>query len=179
MSGAPDKGRREEFFPAVWEKVGPKRGVKRPFWLILVPGWGASAEAPRRINVEIPERLKKVAGILDVLRDEWILVEGQRDRKALSALGLTNILTVSGNLRQSCAALSGKNAVRAYVLTDLDRRGHQLAMMARDELEGLSIKADISVRFELAYALGIRNFEDAKRAYDKLKEEQDKGEMNG
>ncbi len=124
--------------------------------------------------MEIPERLEKAAGILDVLRGEWILVEGQRDKKALMALGLTNILTVSGNLRQSCAALSGKKALKAYVLTDIDRRGHQLALMARDELEGLSISADISVRFELAYALGIRNFEDAKRAYDKLQEERDK-----
>lgn len=122
--------------------------------------------------LEISERRKAVEKMLETLKDEWILVEGLRDKKALAALGLTKVLTVSGNLRQSCDKLSGMKVERAYVLTDLDRRGYQLALMARDELEGRSIRADLSVRGELAYALGIKNFEDAKRAYEKLKEDE-------
>ncbi len=120
--------------------------------------------------MEISERLKKLAKMLDMLKGEWILVEGLRDKKALAALGLVKVLTASGNLRQSCDRLSDMKVERAYVLTDLDRRGYQLALKARDELEARSIRADLSVRGELAYALGIKNFEDAKRAYEKLKE---------
>jgi 5S rRNA maturation endonuclease (ribonuclease M5) len=121
-----------------------------------------------------PERLEKASKLLDAIRDEWVFVEGKRDRESLSALGVSKILTVSGNLRQSCDKLAGK-AERVFVLTDLDRRGYQLALMARDELEARCIGADLSVRRELAYALGIKNFENAEKAYKKLK----KGEMNG
>lgn len=121
----------------------------------------------------------KLGRMLDELSGNWIFVEGQRDRKALAGLGLVNILTISGNLRSSCMRLAGKDVEKVYVLTDLDRRGYQLAMMARDELEGMSIKADLRMRGDLAYALGIKNFEDAKRAYDSLKEEYEKGGKYG
>lgn len=124
------------------------------------------------VSVEISERLKKLDRMMDSLRGEWILVEGIKDRKALSALGMTNILTISGNLVQSCERLSAREADKAYVLTDLDRRGDELALRARDELERHSIRADLRMRKDLAHLLKIRNFEDAHRAYEKLKGEQ-------
>jgi len=126
--------------------------------------------------VKIDERLKKLDKILEKLRGKWILVEGLRDKKALSALGMTDILTISGNLIQSCGILSAREADMAYVLTDLDRRGDELAKKARDELEGRSIRVDIQTRTKLAHLLKIRYFEDASRAYEKLKQE---GEQYG
>lgn len=122
-------------------------------------------------NVEVKERLKKLDRILDALRDSWVLAEGQKDRKALGGLGIRKVLTISGNLRASCAALGRENADKAYVLSDLDRRGDELAIRARDELGSHSIVADTGTRLELAHLLRIRHFEDAMRAYDKLKEE--------
>jgi 5S rRNA maturation endonuclease (ribonuclease M5) len=141
------------------------------FWHLLGKGasktWRKTPD-PGGKMLEISERRKAVAKMLEMLKDEWVLVEGLRDKKALSALGITKVLTVSGNLRQSCDKLSDMKAERAYVLTDLDRRGYQLALMARDELEARSIRADLTVRGELAYALGIKNSEGAAKAYDKL-----------
>lgn len=125
--------------------------------------------------MEISERLKKLERLMDRLRGRWILVEGIKDRKALSALGMANILTISGNLVQSCERLSGR-VEKAYVLTDLDRRGDELALKARDELERHSIRADLRMRKDLAHLLKIRNFEDAYRAYEKLRQE---GEQHG
>jgi 5S rRNA maturation endonuclease (ribonuclease M5) len=125
--------------------------------------------------LKIEERLKRLRKLLGQLRGGWVFVEGIRDRHALEKLGITNILTISGNLRQSCRRLDGK-AERVYVLTDLDRRGDELAKAARDELEALSIRADLEMRKKLAHTLRIRYFEDAKRAYDELIEE---GEKNG
>ena len=130
--------------------------------------------------MKIRERLKKLEKILDKLRDSWVLAEGQRDRRALGELGIRNVLTISGNLRASCGILGGKNVDKAYVLSDLDRRGDELAKRARDELGSLSIRADTETRLELAHMLRIRYFEDAKKAYDKLKDEMaQKGENNG
>jgi 5S rRNA maturation endonuclease (ribonuclease M5) len=130
--------------------------------------------------VKLGERLRKLDIILDRLRDSWVLAEGQRDRLALTGLGVRKVLTISGNLRASCGLLGRENADKAYVLSDLDRRGDELAKTASDELGSLSIRADTGTRLELAHLLRIRHFEDAKRAYDKLKDEMaEKGENNG
>jgi 5S rRNA maturation endonuclease (ribonuclease M5) len=124
--------------------------------------------------VNVDEKLEKLAKMMDQLKDGWIFVEGQKDKKALAQLGLDNVLTISGNLRQSCQKIVDKKVDKVYVLTDLDRRGYQLALMARDELEGLSVKADISLRGELGHMLGIKNFENAQSAFEKMKEEYEK-----
>jgi len=110
---------------------------------------------------------------MEQLKDGWVFVEGKKDKQALEKLGIRNILTISGNLRLSCGKVKAK---KVFVLTDLDRRGDELARAARDELEGRSIKADLEVRKKLAHTLRIRCFEDAKRAYDELIEE---GEKDG
>ena len=131
--------------------------------------------------MELRKRLGKLDKTLGLLRGQWILVEGKRDRAALAALGLGKCLTISGNLRASCALLGGYGIEKAYVLTDLDRRGDELAKRARDELESLSIRADTETRLGLAHLLRIRYFEDAKRAFEKLKEElmKEEGETYG
>ena len=126
--------------------------------------------------MEIEERLKRLVKLLKKLEGGWIFVEGKKDKEALEKLGLRDILTISGNLRLSVTRLSGVKAEKVFVLTDLDRRGDELALRARDELEACSIRADLEMRKDLAHMLRIRNFEDAKRAYDRLKQE---GENNG
>jgi 5S rRNA maturation endonuclease (ribonuclease M5) len=118
--------------------------------------------------MENEERLNKIDKLLEKLRGEWIFVEGIRDRKALKELGFQNVLTISGNLRLSIRKV---RANRVYVLTDLDRRGDQLAKKAKEELESLSISADLEARKHLAFLLNIRYFEDAHRAYEELKGE--------
>ena len=125
--------------------------------------------------MEIKDRLKRLEKILSQLRNGWVFVEGKRDKQALKELGIVNVLTISGNLHLSCRKIE-KHVQKVYVLTDLDRRGDELAKAARDELEGMSIRADLEIRKKLAHTMRIRYFEDAKRAYDELIEE---GEKNG
>lgn len=112
--------------------------------------------------------MKKLEKLLDKLRGECVFVEGIKDREALKNMGFQNILTISGNLRQSCRKVK---ADKVFVLTDLDRRGDQLAKMAVDELESNSVRADLEARKKLAFLLRIRFFEDAYRAYEELKGE--------
>ena len=124
--------------------------------------------------MEIKERLKRLKKVLEQLKNECVFVEGKRDKQALEELGITNVFTISGNLHLSCDKIG--NVQRVFVLTDLDRRGDELAKAARDELESRSIKADLEARKKLAHTLRIKYFEDAKRAYDELIVE---GEKNG
>ena len=122
--------------------------------------------------------MKMLEKLLEQLRDDWVFVEGKRDKEALAALGCSRVLTISGNLRLSCDRLESQGKVeRVFVLTDLDRRGHQLADAARGELEARSIKADLMVRKSLGRILKIKHFEDMKRRYDEMKEESEKGRM--
>jgi 5S rRNA maturation endonuclease (ribonuclease M5) len=126
--------------------------------------------------VETRQRIKLLDKILKQLREGWVFVEGKRDREALALLGCRNVLTISGNLRISCDRVAKEGVGKVFVLTDLDRRGEQLAGLARDELEARSIRAELDARKALGRILNIRCFEDAKRGYDELIEE---GEKNG
>lgn len=126
--------------------------------------------------METKQKIKLLDKILKQLREGWVFVEGKRDREALGLLGCRNVLTISGNLRLSCDRVEKEGVGRVFVLTDLDRRGEQLAALARDELEARSIRAEMDTRKALGRVLNVRCFEDAKRGYDELIEE---GEKNG
>jgi 5S rRNA maturation endonuclease (ribonuclease M5) len=108
--------------------------------------------------------LRRLRKILAELRGNVVFVEGRRDKAALAKLGCTRIMTISGNLRKSCAAL-GRDVTKVIVLTDMDRRGGQLLGLAKAELEACSIEADTETRRPLAGILGLRFFEDAARKH--------------
>ena len=138
--------------------------------------------------METKQRIRLLGKILNQLREGWIFVEGKRDREALALLGCRNVLTISGNLRISCDRLAKEGVgklsstdgnspakpAKVFILTDLDRRGEQLAALARDELEARSMMAELDTRKTLGRILNLRCFEDAKRKYDELIEEGEK-----
>ena len=133
--------------------------------------------------MRIKEKTKRVNALLERLRQSCVFVEGKRDKIALLSLGCLDVKTISGNLRLSADALAGeilqgKRPADApvVILTDFDRRGGQLAEMARGELESRSIRADLHTRKEIGSLLRIKFFEDFRRLYDKMIEE---GESNG
>lgn len=133
--------------------------------------------------MRIKEKTKRVEALLERLRKSCVFVEGKRDKIALLDLGCNDVKTISGNLRLSADALAGEilrgersAETPVVILTDFDRRGGQLAEMARLELESRSIKADLQTRKEIGSLLRIKFFEDFKRLYDKMIEE---GENNG
>jgi len=118
---------------------------------------------------EAQKTLKKLRQLLGHVKNSWVFVEGKRDKEALGKLGAANVLTISGNLRLSCKEVQGKTE-EVVVLTDLDRRGDELAKKAKEELESLSIRADLETRKKLAGILKLKYFEEAARKYDELME---------
>lgn len=126
---------------------------------------------------KVEKESKNLEILIEKIRHCWVMVEGKKDKAALMQLGCPNILTISGNLKISCQKLETLKPIpdEVVILTDFDRRGKQLALLAKDELEAHSIRADLKTRFELGRILKIRYFEDVKRHYDELTQ----GEIHG
>jgi 5S rRNA maturation endonuclease (ribonuclease M5) len=124
------------------------------------------------VSVEDEEKRIRVGKALKLISGHLVLVEGKKDKSALEGLGFDRVIALSGRTRRIREIFSAYTDDRmVYVLTDLDRRGEQLARIAREELEAVSMHADIDARRELGYLLNIRYFEDAGRKYRKLMEE--------
>jgi dTMP kinase len=101
------------------------------------------------------ETLDELSVILDELRDrperQVILVEGQKDRAAMSVLGIGGeVWQVQGpNPIFSIAeklALEGKEAI---ILTDWDRKGGQLARLLRSALAANGVRYDDNYRMRI------------------------------
>lgn len=105
------------------------------------------------------------------LRTNVLFVEGQRDRHALQRLGCASAYTISGNLVISCAQAAERGVQKAVILTDLDRRGNELARRAVEELERYGIQADTDCRKRLGRLLRLKYFEDIDRLYRAFIEE--------
>ena len=135
-----------------------------------------SGPVESELKVEAKDKLRRLEKLFRELRSGWIFVEGKRDRRALEHLGFTRILTISGNLRQSCGRLLKEKDqdMTVFVLTDLDRRGNQLSGLAKAELESCCLRADITTRKLLGRLLKVRCFEDAERGYGELLRENEK-----
>ncbi len=116
---------------------------------------------------------KKLAIIMNELKENIVFAEGKKDREALSGLGVTSVFTISGNLRATCESVRIQaNKTKIIVLTDLDRRGDELAKQAVGELERYGINANIEYRKILGGLLNLRHFEDINRKYLKFIEEE-------
>ncbi len=141
--------------------------------LILSDPWVSEVRYGNR--KQLREKYKKLTRLLRKMEDSVVLVEGKRDKSALEKLGCTRVITVSGRIRDVCGTLGGEDEV--IIATDLDRRGNEMARMAREELEGCSVSADSETRVLLARILKIRYFEDAKRGFDEFMEEVERNQL--
>jgi len=101
------------------------------------------------------ETLEELTKILDDLStrddDQVILVEGQKDRGALSVLGVGGeVWQIQGaNPILATAEKLAQEGKRAIILTDWDRKGGQLAHSLRLALTANGIQFDDSTRLRL------------------------------
>jgi dTMP kinase len=127
--------------------------------------------------------LEDLSSILDELRDRpknaVILVEGQKDRGALIALGIGgeiwqvqgggSIFSIAENL-----VLQKKTAI---ILTDWDRKGGQLCRLIRDALKANGVSYDGSLRMRLVHISkkDVKDIESLPSLYSRLVAEVQKG----
>lgn len=101
------------------------------------------------------ETLEELTSILDELReresDAVILVEGQKDRGALIALGVGGEVwqIKGGNSVFSVAEELARQGKKAVVFTDWDRKGGQLCRALRQALGANGVPHDLSLRMRI------------------------------
>ncbi len=126
----------------------------------------------KKLDSEQKKQVRKLlVNLLEELRSGTVFVEGKKDLAALTGLGCSDVLTISGNLEYSCKIVKDNGVKRVFVLTDLDERGNELAQEAREELERYGIKANLETRIRLGRLLGLREFESAHRKFEEIWDE--------
>ena len=78
--------------------------------------------------------------------DQLILVEGEKDKAALNALSITNVLTVSKTPIHKIIEEVVKRNKRVVILTDLDREGKKYYATLRHQLQKQGVKIDTTFR---------------------------------
>lgn len=113
------------------------------------------------------ERFEELESILSELQEmtgSIILIEGNKDRRALDALGLQHLRTIEvqregGPLR--AAERVSEEGTDAVILTDWDDRGNRIASDLMSQLDALCVKYDNSLRLRLR-DICIRDIKDVE-----------------
>lgn len=84
-----------------------------------------------------------------------VVVEGERDRRALTRLGLTAPIALAhrGVALAEVAHRLGKDHRRAILLTDWDRTGGQIARRLGEFLAAEEVEVDLDLRRRIGHAL--------------------------
>jgi 5S rRNA maturation endonuclease (ribonuclease M5) len=122
------------------------------------------------------ETLEDLTGILEELKErshaEVVLVEGQKDRAALTVLGIDGeVWQVQGpNSIFSTAEKLATEGRSAIILTDWDRKGGQWARLLRQGLKanGVRFDADLRLRLVLLVKTEIKDIESLPAFFTRL-----------
>lgn len=118
------------------------------------------------------ENYKRFELLIDKLRefDGAIIVEGLRDEVALRKLGVRAEIIRLSRLPLSEVALIASQYHEIMILTDLDRKGEELAKKLTQYLEGYKCRVDTETRKELKMIAkkDIKGIEDLYGLYLKI-----------
>lgn len=96
--------------------------------------------------------------ILDVVNElkdleAVILVEGKRDREALSKLGIKRVMDISGKSVEDVVEDVSKNYDEVLILTDFDEEGRIIEKILKREFEIRHVKVLTSLRVRIKKSL--------------------------
>ena len=125
------------------------------------------------------ERLEELQSILDELvsrdPDSVILVEGMRDRGALTILGVRGemVQVQSSDGILSVAERLARDGRKAIIMTDWDRKGGQLSRLLRNALEANAVPYDERLRQRLVIIAkqDIKDVQSLPSLYSRLVQE--------
>lgn len=125
------------------------------------------------------ERLEELQAILDELvsrdPDSVILVEGMRDRGALTILGVRGemVQVQSSDGILSVAERLARDGRKAIIMTDWDRKGGQLSRLLKNALEANAVPYDERLRQRLVVIAkqDIKDVQSLPSLYSRLVQE--------
>ena len=101
--------------------------------------------------------------------NKLIIVEGEKDRKALEQLGINNIITLNKEPLFKIAENISKEHKEVIILTDLDKKGKQLYGKLNSSLQRLGLRVDNSFRNFLLKKTKLRQIEGITNYLKKIK----------
>ena len=129
---------------------------------------------------EVHEKLARVISeLIDANEEALVIVEGERDVKALRGLGVTGeIVTLHRGVRvfNLCERLAAEHR-RVVILTDWDVRGGQLARLLRDGFaaNGVRVNDDLRARLAALCQKDIKAVEDLPGFADRVAPREEDG----
>ena len=117
-----------------------------------------------------PERL------LELARGSTFIVEGKRDKKALNALGFSDVLEISGNSIDVFIKKLSENK-KYIILTDYDSEGRKKNKEICKLLQKLKFKIDLRFRGLVKHYFGITKIEELIK-FSKIKEDDYHGKVS-
>lgn len=91
-----------------------------------------------------------------------VIVEGIKDKKALSFFGVSNVFVLNSPLFEIVELVAGTTKECA-ILTDLDVEGKKLYSMLAEDLQHRGVKIDNSLRYFLFKETKLRQIEGLRR----------------
>jgi len=93
--------------------------------------------------------------------NSMLIVEGKRDKIALSKIGALNLVDISGkSLEAVIKAISSKNPESVSILTDYDEEGEQQLKILTKCLHSQGIKIDNILRKQVKSTFNIQRIEE-------------------
>jgi 5S rRNA maturation endonuclease (ribonuclease M5) len=111
------------------------------------------------LRQEIEEEL---LNLLDSIKEERVIVEGKRDKKALCLLGFKNVLTINKGIYETAEKIREN---RIIILTDYDSEGRKIAKKLNLVLQSLGHSVDKETRRKIGLLftrLEIRKIEELR-----------------
>lgn len=97
-----------------------------------------------------------------------LIVEGKRDKIALSKIGALNLVDISGkSLETTIKTISSKNPESVVILTDYDKEGEKQLKILTKSLNSQGIKIDNILRKQIKSTFNIQKIEEIN-AFAKL-----------
>ena len=91
--------------------------------------------------------MHKLMMVMDEISEDLAIVEGKKDKKALKAFGLNNIIAINNKpLIEIADKIKNKGKSQAVILTDFDSKGMELAARLEVLLKRYKIKVNNRLR---------------------------------
>jgi len=104
--------------------------------------------------------------------NKLIIVEGEKDKKALETLGIKKIITLNKEPLFKIAENISKEHKDVIILTDIDKKGKQLYGKLNSNMQRLGLRVDNRFRNFLLKKTKLRQIEGIINYLEKIKNQQ-------
>lgn len=105
---------------------------------------------------------------IDKYKNEFVLVEGKKDKRALELLGFQRVYTVNIN-KPLYEVAESINEDRIIILTDLDKKGKEIYSKIKKDLDKRGVLVDDSLR-NLIFQTELRQIEGLAKYLNRFSE---------